>query len=64
MRLEALKHSGSRLRSVYTGRVPDEDGNHHYELSIAGPQALIKTMFAKVDFEIEIAPRVPADKFE
>jgi hypothetical protein len=62
MKLDALKRSRSR-RPIYSARVTDEDGKDHYELSITGPQKLIETIFAKVDFEIEIATSVTSDQF-
>lgn len=62
MKLNALKRSRSR-RPIYSASVPDEDGNEHYELAITGPQKHIETIFEKVDFEIEIAPRVTAEQF-
>ena len=63
MKLEALKHSGTR-RSVYTGVVSDEDEATDYELSITGSKKVVETIFSKSDFDVEIAPRVTKDQFE
>lgn len=60
MKIDALKRTGTR-RPVYSGSVTDEDGRKQYELAITGSQSLIETAFSKVDFEIEIAPRITQD---
>jgi len=63
MKIDELKRSGTR-RSVYTSVVADEDGAKDYELSITGSRKLVETIFAKADFDIEIAPRVTKDQVE
>lgn len=63
MKLADLKRSGEE-RPVWSAPVADVNGNTHYELSITGPGAAIEEVFAKSDFEIEIAPGAPAEEAE
>lgn len=62
MKLRDLERSRSK-RPVYSARVADEEGNSHYEFSIAGPQGQIEKIFARSHFEIEIASSVLEDRF-
>ena len=63
MRLSDLKRSGTE-RHVYAGPVADVDGNKRYELAITGQATVVEEVFAKCDFDVEIAPGVSPDAFE
>jgi hypothetical protein len=63
MKLADLKRSGTE-RAVYAAPIADVNGNTRYELSIAGPDRVIEEVFAKVDFEIEIALGASPDEFD
>jgi hypothetical protein len=64
MKLADLTRSETK-RPVYTAPVADVDGNKRYELSITGPSApVIEEVFAKSEFEIEIAPGARPEEFD